>query len=489
MQTPSLSSPNGEQTVRRVALLALLYLIPSVQAMLPIDDPDIWWRFRMGEWIVENYRVPFADYFSANDVGKPWIEYSWLFALAAYLVQAKFGLSGLVYFVVALGLGIAFAAHQLIRRSGLSLQTEVVVLAMALGAMKPVMSPRPWLFTIGFFVVELLIIIRVRRSGNDRLLWVLPPLFVFWANSHIQFVYGLAVIGILFAESLLVQLGWFGSKILVPPLSAARLALVTLVCTIATLLTPYHYLLYKQVFDYMGGQTGAFSYISELHPMFFRSPTDWLVLSLALSGAFSLGWQRAWRPFPMLLLLMGAFLAFRARRDAWVLAVAAMGTIGDANWNFPVAGSFRFSKGQIMLTTVVVVLTLGLVSLGRGINEANLHAAVEKKFPVKAVNFVRANRLPGPLFNHLDWGGFLIWRLREPPVVMDGRINLYGDERVERSLNTWQAGPGWETDPELLKARLVISDRARPLVFRLRNHPGYKIAYEDDTAVIFAAAK
>jgi hypothetical protein len=321
------------------------------------------------------------------------------------------------------------------------------------------------------------------------LLWVLPPLFVFWANSHIQFVYGLAVLGILFAESLLVQVGWFGSKILVPPLSAARLALVTLVCTIATLLTPYHYLLYKQVFDYIGGQTGAFNYISELHPMFFRSPTDWLVLSLALSGAFSLGWQRAWRPFPMLLLLMGAFLAFRARRDAWVLAVAAMGTIGDANWNFPVAGSFRFTKGQIMLTTVVVVLTLCLVSLGRGINEANLHAAVEKKFPVKAVNFVRANRLPGPLFNHLDWGGFLIWRLREPPVVMDGRINLYGDERVERSLNTWQAGPGWESDPELLKARLVISDRARPLVFRLRNHPRYKIAYEDDTAVVFAAAK
>jgi len=191
----------------------------------------------------------------------------------------------------------------------------------------------------------------------------------------------------------------------------------------------------------------------------------------------------------MLLLLMGAFLAFRARRDAWVLAVAAMGTIGDANWNFPVAGSFRFSKGQIMLTTVVVVLTLGLVSLGRGINEANLHAAVEKKFPVKAVNFVRANRLPGPLFNHLDWGGFLIWRLREPPVVMDGRINLYGDQRVERSLNTWQAGPGWETDPELIKANLVIVDKARPLVSRLREHPGYKVAYEDDIAVVFIAAR
>src|SRR3972149_2139662 len=60
----------NEPTARLIALIALLYLIPSVQAMLPIDDPDIWWRFRMGEWIVENYRVPFADYFSATDLGE-----------------------------------------------------------------------------------------------------------------------------------------------------------------------------------------------------------------------------------------------------------------------------------------------------------------------------------------------------------------------------------------------------------------------------------
>jgi len=479
----------NEPTARLVALIALLYLIPSVQAMLPIDDPDIWWRFRMGEWMVEKRAVPYADYFSAYDVGRPWIEYSWPFALIVYVVQAKFGLVGVVYFLVAMGLIIAFAAHQLLRRAGLTVQLEVALTAMALGVMKPVMSPRPWLFTIAFFIIELLIIMRVRRSSHDRWLWVLPPLFALWANFHIQFVYGLAVIGMLFAESLMLRLRWFGSGISVPPLSAARLALVTVACAMATLLTPYHYRLYQQVFDYIGGQTGAFNYISELHPMFFRSPTDWLVLLLALSGAFALGWQRAWRPFPTLLLLMGALLAFRARRDAWVLAIAAIGIIGDSDLGASADGSFRFTKKQMVFSAVGVAVTLSLVGLARQISETNLQAAVEKKFPVKAVRFIKANGLAGPLFNHLDWGGFLIWRLREPPVVMDGRINLYGDQRVERSLNTWQAGPGWETDPELIKANLVIVDKARPLVSRLREHPGYKVAYEDDIAVVFIAAR
>ncbi len=481
---------NSEETVRRVALLALLYLIPSVQALLPVDDPDIWWRLRIGEWIVENQAVPYVDYFSVNDVGKPWIEYSWVFAVIVYAVHAKFGLTGMAYFVVAMGLVIAFTAHQLVRRSGLPIAIEVALAAMALGAMKPLMSPRPWLFTILFFAIELLIISRARYSGKDRLLWVLPPLFALWANCHIQFVYGLAAVGLLSAEGLLATYaGRLGAKIEAPPLAPARVALVTTACAAATLLTPYHYLLYKQIFDYIGGETGYFQYITELHPMFFRSPTDWLVLLLALSAAFALGWQRKWLPFSTLLFLMSAFLAFRARRDAWVLALVAIAVIGDRGWSSRHESAFRFSKRQIAISAIAVALVLYLVSLSRQISESHLQAAVEKKFPVGAVTYVKANQLAGPLFNHYDWGGFLLWSLPEVPVVIDGRTNLFGDERLERSLNTWQGGAGWESDPDLLRAKLVISDKARPLLSLLRKHPGYKAVYEDDTAVVLISVK
>lgn len=65
-----------EPNARRILLLALILLVPAVQAMTPIDDPDIWWRFRMGEWIVTHWAVPYVDYFSPYDAGTPWIEYS-----------------------------------------------------------------------------------------------------------------------------------------------------------------------------------------------------------------------------------------------------------------------------------------------------------------------------------------------------------------------------------------------------------------------------
>ncbi len=476
-----------EQDVRPVVLLTLLYLVVSAQAMLPIDDPDLWWRLRTGQWIVEHRSAPLQDYFSSYGMGKPWVEYSWLFDLLMYGVHALFGLSGLVYFVVTMALLITFVAHRLVRRFGLPLPAEIALVAAAIAAMKPLMTPRPWLFTIILFSIELLIIDHVRRAPKSRLVWILPLVFWIWANVHIQFVYGLAVLGLLVAEALFaVGLEPLGASIQAPPLPWRRLMLVLLTCFIATLLTPYHYLIYKQVFGYIG-QTRAFQDIEELHPMFFRSPDNWLVLLLTLTAAFILGWRQTWLPFPTLLFLMAAALAFRARRDAWVLALCAIWIIGDS-WRFLRQGRlFPFYKRQVIAVMVSVSLALYLLSVARQISEPHLEAVVAQNFPVEAVKFVKANQLPGPLYNDFDWGGFLLWSLPRLPVTIDGRTNVHGDDRLERSLNSWQGNQGWKSDPDLLRARLVIANKRRPLVEFLRADPRYKIVYEDGIAVVFVA--
>ena len=476
-----------EQTFRRVVLLILLYSILPVQAMLPVDDPDMWWRFRTGQWILENQSVPVQDYFSAPPIGRPWIEYSWLFEVLIYLAYALFSLPGLVYFIVGMALLITFAAHKLVRPFGLPLPAEVALVAAALGAMKPLMTPRPWLFTILFFLVELLIIDRARCSGRARLLWILPFVFALWANLHIQFVYGLAALGLLLVDALLVSsFQRSGIRIQATAISPGYLLLVLLACSVATLLTPYHYLLYKQVLDYIT-QTGAFFNIAEMHPMFFRSPDSWLVLLLTLTSAFILGWRRSWLPFPMLLFLMSTILAFRARRDSWVLALTAIWIVGDSvralcQRRFP-----AFTNGQIAASVIGVAGILFIFSIARQISGPTLQAIIGAKFPVRAVDYVNANQLPGPLFNDIDWGGFFIWSLPRLRVVIDGRTNVHGDERLERSLNSWQGGPGWDSDPDLVRAKLVIADKRRALTSLLRVLPGYKIVYEDNMSVVFVA--
>ena len=262
---------------------------------------------------------------------------------------------------------------------------------------------------------------------------------------------------------------------------------VTAAIVLATLVSPYHVLIFRPIWEYVG-QTGAFQNISELHPMGFRSPGDWIVLSFTLAAVFALGWQRKWSPFPSLLLILAVFLGFRARRDAWFIVLAAIGIISHQLRNRWPGNSYAFTKGRILTVVVLVVVALHFFNFYRQINEQNLQSVVAKQFPVEAVAYVKRNKLRGPIFNTLDWGGFLIWSLPELPVAIDGRTNLHGDKRLEELFDVWQGRPGWDSNPEFRNANIIFADHGRPLTWLLRADSRYRIVYEDRTTVVFIPA-
>jgi hypothetical protein len=267
-------------------------------------------------------------------------------------------------------------------------------------------------------------------------------------------------------------------------LPIARALILLGVCSLATLANPYHYRIYLPILDYMT-QTGAFHNISELHPMFFRSLGDWMVLSLTVIAAFVLGWQRRWDFFYMALFALAAYVTFRARRDGWFIVLAAAAIVSRLTV-FAKGGDY-FQFNQVRLFSVAIALLISLYGLShiRGVSENSLAATVESRFPVKAVEFIKSKHLQGPIFNSLDWGGYLIWSLPASEVAMDGRTNLHGDTRIARSLATWDGDVGWEKDTELLQARLIVAEIDKPLFHLLRRHSRYKLVYEDQTAALF----
>jgi len=471
----------------QLTLVTLVYLLTSVQAMLPIDDPDVWWHLRTGEWIVRAGSVPTTDPFSSFGYQKPWIAYSWLFELILYGVHSVLGLQGIVLFTVGLALLIALALHRLVRAAKLSFRSEIIITAMGLACMKSLMTPRPWLFSIVFFIIELDLLLEFRRSGTIRPLYWLPVLFFFWANIHVQFVYGLAVLFLVLAEPLIVRLvGSPGSADPKVPGVDRRLVVVLALSTIATVATPYHVFIYRPVFDY-ATQTAVFQNIAELHPLFFRNPVDWIFLALMLTASCVLGWRRETGPFPYLLLAAGALLSFRARRDVWVGAVAAVAVVSNRQAIRVAADHLEFSAAQILAVVVSIAIALLGAARLRNITERELQAHVKKTFPADAVAFVRGQNFASPLYNYLDWGGFLIWSLPEFKVSMDGRTNLQGEERIEANLAVWAGHPGWASDAELAGAKLIIAELGRPLTALLRGDTRFRLVYEDKTAAVFVA--
>ena len=49
------------------------------------------------------------------------------------------------------------------------------------------------------------------------------------------------------------------------------------------------------------------------------------------------------------------------------------------------------------------------------------------------------------------------------------------------------SNPGWDSDPDLLRANLIFAPAEAPLVQLLRFQPCLRVAYEDQLAAVFLA--
>ncbi len=474
------------ESLRSLLLLTVLYLLPLAAAIRPITDPDIWWHLRTGQWIIEHGAVPRVDLFSTYGMGKPWIAYSWLFDVLVYGFYQAFGLVGIVLYTAVLSLLITAAVHRLVHRFALPFGWEILLTSSGIVAMTFLFNPRPWLITILLFIVEVDLILMARRSGKTRYLWVLPPLFVVWANVHIQFSYGLFLLGLATIEPLIDKIFPPRIESAAKPIPFFQLLLVLIACFLATLVTPYHVHIYSTLNDYIR-ETGLFEVITEFQPLPFRDLCSWFVLFSALGAAFSLGLQRNVRPFAVLSLVAGAFLSFRARRDVWFVIGAAVPIMAASLSTADTTQRFRLTKAQVALVTGAMIIAIMVIGWKREISETRLESVVAEHYPAAAAVVVEKRGYQGPLYNGFDWGGYLIWRLHSIPVVIDNRGNVHGEKHVRRSAETWSGLNNWNSDPELLSARLVIADVQTPLASLLRLDSRFELVYEDKVAMVFVA--
>jgi hypothetical protein len=220
--------------------------------------------------------------------------------------------------------------------------------------------------------------------------------------------------------------------------------------------------------------------------MTFRYPQHFLVVLLVLGAAMAIGWRRNARPLWLIFLLASSLLAFRSVREIWFLAVISVCVIADG-WQSPrtVAPGSVPLRSRAMVG--VWVLALVLASCRHyGLSNDALEIQTAGAFPEAAVRFIEQHRLDGPLFNDLNWGGFLLWRLPELPVALDGRTNVHGEDRVLRFSDVWKGKPGWDSDPDLARANLVITPRDAAIASLLRFDARFQVAYEDVQAVVFS---
>ena len=475
--------------VRSLALLILLtwstQLAPMVGA---IFDLDLWWHLRDGDAIVAQHAVPFHGVFSQY-ASRPWVAFSWGFEVIVSRFYHWFGLVGLVGLRSGLEVAITFVLFTVLRRVSGSFWKAWALTAAGMWAMHHCMGLRPMLISMLMFTVEIGLIFEARRRGNTRLFFLMPALFLVWANLHIQFMYGLFVLALLVAVCILrliLPKSWSASLEPEQELPVARLVLAAGLSALATLIGPYSWRLYAVVLTILRSPA-AYNLTVELHALDFRSTEHFIGLLIVAAAFFTLGWQRSRGLFKLALLVACTLVAFRTQRDSWFVCIPALAIISDRK--LVTAEEAVISRGRAWAfaaaTTLATVLVFLLVAWDSNVNNDSLRRALAGFFPVRACDFIRATTLPGPIYNNLNWGGFIIWSLPAYPVAIDGRTELYGDEVVTRFYRVEQGSPEWWSSPELAAARLVLLDRRLQLANLFYHDPRFRVAYEDPMAVVF----
>jgi tetratricopeptide (TPR) repeat protein len=162
-----------------------------------LQNEDVWWHLRGGEWILQNGRPPQLDPFSFASADRPWIDLHWLFQVVLVLIYRAVGIPGIILLAAALATAAVLATFAA-RPRGAPLAAVGFLWLPALLLAADRFYVRPEMATLLFLGAYLAVLVRL--DDQPRLAWLLPLIQVLWVNMHGLFVLGPIVLGLWLAQ-------------------------------------------------------------------------------------------------------------------------------------------------------------------------------------------------------------------------------------------------------------------------------------------------
>ena len=505
--------PKQNQFDLFVLVLALL-LIFILAARTPLDS-DMWWHLRAGQETVQTGRPMLADNLSTTRFGAGWINHSWLSEAGMYLLYAWGGslaLGGITALLAVLSMALVYFTLE----GPAILRAFLLILGSVVAAV--VWAPRPQLVSLVLMALVGYLLYLYKWKRVDRL-WLLPVVFLLWANLHGGWPLGFMLIGCLIAgEMLNYFLGNHAEEVLnrkqaLRVLLWGGLSVVALLVNangLNILLIPFQTVGVKVLQNFVAEWASP-----DFHEL-FQQPFIWLLLlllgSIGLSGKGLDGTD-------LLTVSLFTYLTLVARRNYGPFALAVLPVVARHLWQAILAWSNRepvtgwkirlglvklggeeavdqpektnrlpaIRPGVMKTINLALVAFIAFAAIGKLYVTANPilgDSYLNSGYPVKAIDWIRTNRPAGPMLNEYNWGGYLTWFLRGYPVFVDGRTDLYGDDVLGQWITAVQAGKGWQAILDKWKIRLVLVEPGRALAAALPR-AGWKLLYQDDQAVVF----
>ena len=465
-------------------------------------DGDLGRHLTIGAYILSSGHVPTVDLFSHTMPGQTLTPHEWLSQVIFALAYRWMGLDGVVLMCAAV-IAVAFwwVFRRALARSRLVLLSAfLTLLAMAAGSLH--WLARPHIFTFLMLILWLDSLERV-RAGYLNSWQRLPVIMLLWANLHGAFIAGF-VIWLVYGFGMAWDVFWHGRVEYLPPGWGRAFGLAGLLSFAVTFINPSGLALWSTSVGYIGSRY-LVNHTAEYLPPDFHDPSTWPFLLLIALTVAAMGLQ-ARRVHAAQVFLASAWMvmALYSVRNVPLFAIVTAPALAGILSHWMAAHAPRLSllrrwlaleerlrqveitlKGGVWPVALAALLALTLATGSPLDFSGKGNHFDETVFPVAAVDWMQQHPPQGEGFNYFPWGGYLLYRLwPEERVFIDGQTDFYGEALTRQYEQVITLAPGWEQVFEQYRVRWVLAPVDEPVVQALARHPGWAIAYQDETAAL-----
>ena len=482
-------------------------------------DDDVFWHLATGRYIVETQHVPSTDIFGYATAGQTWMPFEWGWDVLTYGLYNLGGYTALSIFRTLIFLLIFLIFFLIMRKFKISYTIIFLFFTLLSFGIMDRLTPRPHIISFLFFAILLYIINRYKyfNRENYKILFLIPLIFLIWANMHMGILAGMFLLGIFVVSEIIIYLKpeKFSTRE-IPALQKkelVRLVLIFIASIIVMFINPNSLATYVYAYDHT--KMKMLETINE-----WRSPFDAM-----FGGGFVTSIYK-------IFLFGGVLILYYAYKKKDLFS--ALVFIGFAVYS---VRAVRFTVDYIVIITIFLAIAVSFIiqnTKNEGLKNFFTSNPVPKLLleacllffiinipndklymdhlqyyrvtgfginsdfiPTQMFDFMKQNNIPAigqkPL-NHFGSGGFLVWNFPESKNFIDSR-NL--NDEIFTEYNTLMSKkPGFESKlksfdfdyfiylaPDLVRAP---QEMEQTIISYFSKHPDeWKMVFWDDKSFLF----
>lgn len=412
-------------------------LIAIVLAIKNLTQLDVFWMLRTGEWIWNNKAVPHTDILSYTFEGAAWLDVKWLYQVVISLFCRAGHPEFIMVLQMLINVLIVIAIYKtyttLLQLSGTREKpapSAGIILAtyLYLFTSEYRMTGRPEMISHLMSLAFILFYLAARKNKASRMIYLIIPLQVIWANSHDAFVNGMIISAVFIAAELIEyrRLLKTGSA----PALPRHLLAASVLSILSVAINPRGILLYAypfRIYTSLNENNYTQEFFSCLDPRYWMGKEPYLLL-IALficlagilfwgKGPFRENIREATRTFGsgyFIVLLLFFYLALSAERNLVFFMILSAPFIGVTLHRF--SGRTALSGKPLPY----LLFSVGGIVLYINICNNNYYRALHLPFsyglslnrdeqPAGAVKFIKEMGITGNCFSDYLSSSPLLW--------------------------------------------------------------------------------